>query len=68
MASTRNRWIAFILALLFGWLGFHRFYAGKLWTGLLYLVTAGWFGIGVLIDLIMILLGTFTDKQGNYIR
>ena len=33
-------------------------------TGLLYLFTAGLFGVGVLIDLIMLLLGNFSDKFG----
>jgi TM2 domain-containing membrane protein YozV len=42
--------IAWLLLGFLGVLGIHRFYLGKWATGLLYLVTAGLFGIGVLYD------------------
>ena len=45
----------------------HRVYANKVGTGVLYLLTGGLFGIGVLVDFIMIICGTFTDKEGNKI-
>jgi hypothetical protein len=44
-------------------LGIHRFYVGKVGTGLIQLVTVGGLGIWVLIDFIMILVGTFRDKE-----
>lgn len=58
---------AFLLCFFFGFLGFHRFYAGKIITGLLQLFTLGGFGIWAIIDFIMIIIGAFTDKEGNEI-
>ncbi len=58
---------AFLLCFFLGLLGVHRFYVGKIGTGLLQLVTVGGFGIWALVDFIMIICGVFTDKQGNKI-
>ena len=51
----KNKWIAFLLCLFLGGLGAHKFYEGKVGMGILYLFTLGLFGIGALIDLIVIL-------------
>jgi len=45
-----------ILCLLLGWLGAHKFYRGKTGMGLLYLISMGLFGIGILFDLIGIII------------
>ena len=62
--SGRSRFIALILALAFGVFGVHRFYTGKVGTGLIWLFTGGLFGIGYLVDILMILFGHFKDDQG----
>jgi len=62
--SEKSRLIALLLCLFVGYLGIHRFYAGKNGSGILYLCTWGLFGIGVFVDLILILTGSFTDDHG----
>ena len=53
-----------LLALFLGGLGAHRFFVGKVGTGIVQLLTLGGLGIWALIDVIMIIVGSFRDKQG----
>lgn len=59
---------AALLCFFFGILGFHRFYVGKIGTGILMILTVGGFGIWTLIDFVMIIVGTFKDKEGLSLR
>lgn len=67
--SEKKRLVALLLCFFLGGLGVHRFYVGKIGTGILQIVTlGGFFGIWVLIDLIMIIVGKFADKQGKVLE
>jgi TM2 domain-containing membrane protein YozV len=53
MRSTGTAYLLWFLIFL-GFAGIHRFYAGKVLTGLLWLFTGGLFLIGQVIDLLLI--------------
>lgn len=52
----KNKITALLLCIFLGCLGAHKFYEGKTGMGILYLFTLGLFGIGVVIDFIVLLL------------
>lgn len=51
-----NKWVALLLCIFLGGIGAHKFYEGKIGMGILYLFTAGLFGIGWIIDIIVLIL------------
>lgn len=66
LISPKSRLVAFLLCLFLGVIGFHRFYVGKIGTGII-MILLMFTGIGeiwLLIDFIMIIVGSFTDKDG----
>ena len=68
MVSEKKRLVAFLLCFFIGAFGVHRFYVGKIGTGLLMIVTLGGFGIWYLIDCILVLCGAFKDKDGKTVK
>lgn len=66
--SPKNKMVTLLLCFFFGVWGVHRFYVGKIGMGILYFFTAGLFGIGWIIDLILILTGSFEDGSGLAIK
>lgn len=62
--SPKSRLAAALLAWFLGVFGIHRFYVGKVGTGILMIFTLGGLGIWTLVDFIMILVGSFRDKEG----
>jgi len=66
--SEKSGLVALLLLIFLGYLGVHRFYVGKVGTGVLYFFTFALFGIGWWIDLIMIILGSFKDSTGKELK
>ena len=63
--SPKSRLVVLLLCIYLGPFGVHRFYVGKVGTGILMILTLGGLGIWVLIDLIVIIVGAFKDKEGQ---
>jgi TM2 domain-containing membrane protein YozV len=61
--SKKSRLVALLLCFFLGWGGAHRFYANKIGTGIIMLVTMGGFGIWYFLDIVMISMGSFKDKD-----
>ena len=51
----KDKWVSFFLCLLFGVFGAHKFYEGRILLGIVYLLTLGFAGVGVVIDLFILL-------------
>ncbi len=67
--SHYSRTVALLLCLFLGGFGAHRFYVGKSGSAvfMLLLSLCGFGLIWLIIDLIMILAGSFTDNFGRYV-
>jgi len=63
--SDKNKITALLLCIFLGGLGIHRFYVGKIGTGIVWLLTGGVFGIGWIVDIVLIAVDKFKDKRGN---
>lgn len=63
--NAKSKMVALLLCIFLGGLGIHCFYVGKIGTGIIWLLTGGCFGIGYIVDIVMIATGKFTDKAGN---
>lgn len=72
--SNKSRFVTFLLAFFLGMAGAHRFYVGKIASGivqlLLTLSVVGMIvsGVWVFIDWIYILTGEFTDSENKKIK
>ena len=65
MNSDKDWMVTLILAILVGGLGIDRFYSGSILLGVLKLFTLGGLGLWWLIDLIMLVTGSYKDGNGN---
>lgn len=67
LISNKDGNIAVLLCWFGGILGLHRFYLGRFTSGIIYLLTGGFFGIGVFLDLFSISLGALRDGKGKFV-
>ena len=65
MSEQKDWMVTLLLCLFVGVLGVHRFYVGKIGSGVAQLLTMGGCGIWSLIDLVMIITGSFKDAEGR---
>lgn len=66
--SDRSRGVALAIGVPLGVFGAHRFYTGKVLTGILQLATMGGLGIWWLYDMILIAAGEFRDVDEKRVR
>lgn len=66
--SPKSKTTALILCIFLGWIGAHRYYVGKIGTGVIWTFSAGALVIGWLVDLFTILSGNFYDTNGYVLR
>lgn len=68
--SRKNKSTAIALCCLgfFGLGGIHRFYTGKVGTGIIWFLTVGCFGIGTVMDLVSLIINKFDDNEEKLIK
>jgi TM2 domain-containing membrane protein YozV len=62
--SPRSRGVALVLGIFGGVFGMHRFYVGRVQSGVFQLLTLGGLGIWWLYDMVIIVAGDFEDADG----
>lgn len=62
----KSKLAAYLLWFFLGWLSMHRFYLGKIGSGILYLLTGQLLGIGWLVDLF--LTSSMVDNYNNQVE
>ena len=66
--SDKSRGIALVLGGCLGLFGAHRYYVGKIGTGILQTITVGGGGLWWLYDMILLSFGAFTDGEGKRVK
>ncbi len=66
--SDKSRAIALLLGCVLGPFGAHRYYLGKIGTGILQTVTIGGLGLWWLYDMILLAFGSFRDGEGRPVK
>ena len=67
LVSEKDWVVTLVLAVVLGFLGIDRFYAGSIGLGVLKLLTSGGLGLWWLIDIILLATGNYKDGNGHTI-
>jgi len=67
LVSEKDWVVTLVLAVVLGFLGIDRFYAGSIGLGVLKLLTSGGLGLWWLIDIILLATGNYRDGNGHTI-
>jgi TM2 domain-containing membrane protein YozV len=66
--SPKKRSMVILLCIFFGLFGVHRFYLGKIGTGIIMILTLGGFGIWAIVDFFIAIFGDYKDSNGLYVE
>lgn len=67
--QKENKWLATLLFCWFlGVFGIHRFYTGHVGIGVIQLLTFGGCGIWYIVDLVLLITGSYKDSEGNVLK
>jgi len=67
IVSEKDWVVTLVLAVVLGFIGIDRFYAGSIGLGVLKLLTSGGLGLWWLIDIILLATGNYKDGNGHTI-
>lgn len=65
VVSDRDFVATLLLCIFAGSLGIHHFYCRRIGKGIAYIFTLGFLGIGVFVDLILIIMKKYKDGDGR---
>lgn len=66
--SERTMTTTALLCFFLGGMGVHRFYVGKVGSGIAQLLTLGGLGVWAIVDFVRILCGKFKDDKGLLVK
>ncbi|WP_221412100.1 MULTISPECIES: TM2 domain-containing protein [unclassified Dysgonomonas] len=66
--SDKDWLTTIVLCAFLGCFGIHRFYTNNTMIGIIQLITLGGCGIWMLVDIILLALGSFKDGDGRYVK
>lgn len=68
MRSDRSFGVTVVLVVFFGYVGAHRFYAGRNLTAVVQAVTLGGLGVWWIVDIFVVSAGLLRDRSDRLIR